>query len=274
MSGRRYNRSTTYCYKKHVQLRGRRWFYRRSVPPDLRARLGRGGIVRALGTESLTEAEGLAAALDQRVSYVFRMTRRDAQIDAEALIERLCSRYLRQLVAEDRASRRSGHEYGDIDAGLSDTAERLADDLERRRFDAVQDDAEALLQAEGAELSGAALEGLLHELLRTYVVVIKQIRSERERDEQFEPREPLGVPPDVPDGGPEVSGKTLGEAIDFYVQDRETSGHWTSVRAAGDRKRELQLLRELVGGAVCIASVSMEAVSVTATSFRLEAVSD
>ena len=90
MSGRRYNRSTTDCYKNHLQLRGRRWFYRRSIPPDLRARLGRREIVRALRTESLTEAEGLAAALDQRVSYVFHMTRRDAQVGAEALIERLC----------------------------------------------------------------------------------------------------------------------------------------------------------------------------------------
>ena len=57
------------------------------------------------------------------------MTAQDRKLRGEALIERLCDAYLRQLLAEDRASRRSGNEFN-AEAALSASAEVYAEDYD------------------------------------------------------------------------------------------------------------------------------------------------
>ena len=145
---------------------------------------------------------------------------------------------------------------------LSDHAEELAQALERRRFDAVRGDADALMEAEGVSLAGADLDGLLFELLRTRVVAMKRAIGEREADDKFLPREPLAAQPERAlvgaTNGAKTEGKRLGEAVALYIEEREQSGAWTSKRAAKDRKRELKLLAAALGDETPINAITAE----------------
>ena len=252
------------CGYKHLQLRGRRWFYRRVIPTELRERFGRREIVRALGTESLTEAEHRAEELDCRITGVIEAVRMNEQLDAEALVARLCDTYLKQLVAGDRDDRRKGlygprSDFETVTTVLASIAEGLERDLDARRFDAVEDDAQALLVADDSMLEGDDLSGLLYQLLHTRVRAKVQTIKEMEGDLEFEPEEPLTPILLSPAPGSSTLGsKTLGEAVELYVKDRRESGNWTSERAAGDRRRELNILVEILGAGSAVSKVSPE----------------
>jgi hypothetical protein len=144
---------------RNLQLRGRIWFYRESVPPELRERMGCSEITRTLGTESVTEAERAAEIVDQEVRAIIKGARADRLLDVEALVSKLSSTYLKRLIAGDRHLRRTGA-FGDPDdfdivrSVLTDEAEEIGEDLERRKFDSVRDDARAWLAAEGITLEG------------------------------------------------------------------------------------------------------------------------
>jgi hypothetical protein len=63
----------------HLKLRGYRWAYRRAVPVDLQAVLGRTEIVRSLRTGDLGRAARLADAFDAVVSRLFSVAARIAR---------------------------------------------------------------------------------------------------------------------------------------------------------------------------------------------------
>jgi len=69
-------------------------------------------------------------------------------VDGQELIERLCDSYLRRLLAEDRASRQSGRERGDVEGGLLYIAEDYAEDYADNRVEIVEDAAQQLLSSE------------------------------------------------------------------------------------------------------------------------------
>lgn len=243
----------------HLRLRRRRWVYRRSIPPELQGRLGRVEITKTLETSDLIEAERLAAALDREVDTLFSIAARDEALDAEALIERICGQFFRQLLAEDRASRRS--EQGDVDLVLSEIARDLAGDLQARRYGAIEGEARALLQAEGVEREGERLEALLHELLRTRIVALKKVLSEREGDEDFEPRSGLSV------GGvlgvaqaelKESDKHSVSELAKLYIRDRTETKAWKPGRGAHDRTQQVHIFVEFLGAETRLSEVTPE----------------
>lgn len=64
-----------------LQRRGRAWAYRRHIPCDLVALIGRGEFVRTLRASSLRDARRLAALLDARVWLMFGCTPRKGEDD-------------------------------------------------------------------------------------------------------------------------------------------------------------------------------------------------
>jgi hypothetical protein len=141
-----------------------------------------------LHTSDLRRAERLAVALDGQVDRLFAAAANivsDGEgagvvaddgnvVDGQELIERLCDSYLRRLLAEDRASRQSGRERGDVEGGLLYIAEDYAEDYADNRVEIVEDAAQQLLSSERARtLSDEQLRALLGKLLRTRVVAIK-----------------------------------------------------------------------------------------------------
>ena len=239
----------------HLRLRDRRWTYRRAVPAKLRAVLGLSEIVRGLQTSDLRRAERLADALDVKVSRLFAVAARiagdgqgaegmvegagDDVLRSQELIERLCDSYLRRLLAEDRASRQSGEESGDVEGGLLDVAEAYAEDDECGRVEVVEEAAQALLAAEEIDLPGAQREQFLARLLQTRVVALKAALTERAEDGRYDPRSiqlrrTSSATPDTADP------HTIGELAKLYVKHQHDSGAWKQGKTRKHRAKRVQ----------------------------------
>jgi integrase len=228
------------------------------VPSKLRAVLGCSEIVRSLQTSDLRRAERLASALDERISRLFKVAASvaagggmsgDSSTDVlrgQELIERLCDTYLRQLLAEDRASRQSGEESGDVEGGLLYVADDYQDDVEHERVEIVAPAAEALLAEAGVELPPEPLKRLLRELLHTRVVSIGAALKDRGQDAAFVPRTlSLQGPPSgaiAPNPDPAPDPHTIGELATLFVQHQRDSGTWKAGATAKQRAARLQRL--------------------------------
>ena len=129
----------------------------------------------------------------------------DDVLRGQELIERLCDTYLRRLVADHRASRQSGTERGDVDGALLDVAGVYAEDVYCERIEVVEPVAQALLAAEGIDLSGAQLQQLLNALLQTRAVAIKAVIAERAGDAAFDPRSIQLQRPSPPAAAPDAA---------------------------------------------------------------------
>ena len=248
---------------KNLQLRGRRWFYRRSVPVELRERMGCSEITRSLKTESVTEAERTVATLDREVTALIDAARTDNLLDLEKLISDLTGKYLRQLIAQDRSSRRTGEfgpraEYEDMQSYYAEQARDMDEDLDRRKFDSVRDEATALLAAEGVSLEGEALEGLLYQLLHTKIRARVQTIKELSGDIKLQADEPLAEPTRTAPAVSSPPSKPLGEVVQRYIKERVGSGAWTSARAASDRERELKFLITELGEDKMVAEITAD----------------
>jgi hypothetical protein len=212
------------------------WKYRRRIPADPRALIGRRELVRSLRARSLTDARRLAGLLDARVWRVFDVLREsemDAQ-EAERLIERLCDEYLRELIEEDRRERR--HPVFDTDSTLEGVGWAMsleAEDLDSGKVEHVRGDALRLLAEAGQELTGSALDDLLYELARTRLVALKAISEERQGDLHGVPRggefarsgallraRPQSAPV-APTEAPAKPSPLLSEVISKYIEDHE-----------------------------------------------------
>ena len=106
----------THTHSFRVQRRGSTYFYRRRVPHDLVALVGRTEIIRSLNTGNLNDARRRAAMFDTAVYGLFdRMRDKHDTVEEDRLMERLCVTYRRHLLAEDRGHRRRYR--GDPEAG-------------------------------------------------------------------------------------------------------------------------------------------------------------
>ena len=217
--------------------------------------------MRGLQTSDLRRAEQLASALDDQVSRLFEVAARVVKriggsmvesdnpadvLRGQELIERLCDTYLRQLLAEDRASRQSGEESGDVDGGLLYVADAYAADVYHERVEVVEEAAQALLAAEGVDLSGAPLQQFLTRLLQTRVVALKAALTERAEDGRYDPRsiQLSRTSPATPDTADQ---HTVGELAALFVQHQRDSGTWKSGDTAKQRAARIQRLVEWFG---------------------------
>jgi integrase len=224
--------------------------------------LGCSEIVRSLQTSDLRRAERLASALDDRVSRLFNVAARvvegggnsmsDSPADVlrgQELIERLCDTYLRQLLAEDRASRQSGEESGDVDGALLDVRDSYRDDVLHERVEVVAPAAEALLSEAGVELSAEELQRLLKELLQTRATSITAAIRDRDEDAGLAPRTLSVQRPSaaVAATSEPAALHTIGELAARFVQYQRDSGTWKAGATAKQRAARLQRLVKWFG---------------------------
>lgn len=252
------------------------WTYRRSIPPDLRDVLGRTEIVRSLHTGDLDRAERLAAALDVEICRIFAIAARIAcdepgatgmveddggdVLRGQEMIEKLCDTYLRRLLAEDRASRQSGEESGDVDGGMSYVVEGYANDYYQQRVEVVEEVAQGLLKAEGADLTGAQLRALLDELLRTRVTALKAAIAERSSDAEFDPRSVQLRPSSISAAPPPdpAALHTVGELAELYLKHQRETGTWKQGRVTHDRTKAVERFVEWLGADTPLSKVNPE----------------
>lgn len=144
----------------------------------------------------------------------------------EELIETLCDKYLRQLLAEDRVHRRSEQDSDNAGYGLIEAAEAYAEDFYQERVEVVAEAAQALLAAEGVDLAGPQLRGLLEELLQARVVAIKAALKERAEDGRFDPRS-IQLRRSSSSAAPDVAAAhTVGELAESYVKHQRETESW------------------------------------------------
>lgn len=172
----------------------------------------------------------------------------------QELIERLCDAYLRRLLAEDRASRQSGQESGDVEGALLDVAEDYAEDDLCGRVEVVEGEAQALLAAEGVELEGARLQQLLDRLLHTRVVALKAALTERAEDggyvqRSFQLNRTAAAAPDA------ASEHTVGELAAAYVKRQGETGAWKNVE---ERTTVVERFVKWLGADTLLSSVDVE----------------
>jgi hypothetical protein len=213
----------------------------------------------------------LAGALDVEVSRLFEIAARivgDGQgadgmaeggdvLRGQELIERLCDSYLRQLLAEDRASRQSGDESGDVEGGLLDIAEAYAQDDECGRVEVVEEAAQALLAAEGIDLSGAQLQQFLTRLLHTRVVALKAALTDRAEDSRYDPQSlqlnrTAAATPDA------ATQHTVGELAEAYIQHQRATKTWKPGTSTTNHSRSVKFFIEWFGADTRLSEVDPE----------------
>jgi hypothetical protein len=232
------------------------------VPSKLRAVLGCSEIVRSLQTSDLRRAERLASALDDQVSRLFNVAARVVErggvsmsdspgdvLRGQELIERICDTYLRQLLAEDRASRQSGEESGDVEGGLLDVRDSYRDDMLHERVEVVAPAAEALLAEASVELSAEELQRLLKELLQTRTTSITAAIRDRDQDSGLAPRTLSVQRPSAAVAATPAPAAlhTIGELAAIFVQYQRDAGTWKAGATAKQRAARLQRLVEWFG---------------------------
>jgi integrase len=224
-----------------------------------------------LRTSDLRRAERLAGALDSHVSRLFSLAAKivrdeggagvvadDSVVTGQELIERLCDAYLRRFLAEDRASRQSGQECGDVEGGLLEVAERYAEDYADNRVETVEDAAQQLLSSERVDLSEEQLRALSGELLRTRVVAVKAAIAERAGDAAFDPRSVRLQLPSPDAAAPTAASHTVGELADNYVTHQRTTNAWKPGRSANDRAKSVDRFVEWLGAETQLSAVDPE----------------
>jgi integrase len=218
----------------------------------------------------------LAAALDVEVSRLFAVAARiatdgqgadgmaegdgDNVLRGQELIERLCDSYLRRLLAEDRASRQSGDESGDVEGGLLYIAEDYAENDSSGRVEVVEEEAQALLAAEGVDLSGVQLQRFLARLLHTRVVAIKAALTERAEDGRYDPRSIQLQRPSSSSAAPPdpASLHTIGELAESYLKHQRETGAWKKGSTEPDRVKGVERFVEWLGADTPLSKVNPE----------------
>jgi hypothetical protein len=199
------------------------YFYRRRVPLDLRDVVKRRELVRSLGTSKLAEARKQAILLDAEVYRLFDALReRRGRVDEERLIEVVCEKYRRKLIADVRKVRRGPRELTETEyEGIAEVPSIVGEKFLDRDFSHVRADAVLLLAEEGVALDGEAFEGLLYELARTSVDAYRRVARETDGDLSGQPRELLTQPSAV---GPSAAAGTkfprlLSVVIQLYIEE-------------------------------------------------------
>jgi len=225
---------------------------------DLVSVLERAEIVRSLRTRALAEASRRATLIDARLYVIFDHLRAHPMIrkEADALIERQCDGYLRQLVDEDRERRVASPEEI-FDGEAADVLEDVATDafydelsaLETGSVARVEPEARKRLSATGVEADEALVRRFAYELARTRLIALKHINRERKADAELEQRPEL---PQVTSSFQATTrtdeappGRMLSEVIRLYIEDHE--GKTWSPRTAQMTKSELARFLEIVG---------------------------
>jgi integrase len=213
----------------------------------------------------------LAAALDVEIGRLFDAAARivesgqgadgmgegegDDVLRGQELIERLCDSYLRRLLAEDRASRQSGKERGDVEGGLLYVADDYTDDLEDERVEIVAPVADALLSEAGVTLSPDMLQRLLRQLLHTRVVSIGAALTEREQAAAFAPRTLSVQGPSTAVAADPTAHHTVGELAAAYVKRQSATGEWKNVE---ERSKVVERFVEWLGADTPLSTVNPE----------------
>ena len=184
----------------------------------------------------------------------------DNVLRGQELIEALCDKYLRQFLAEDRVQRQSDQEYDDPEMGLVEMAEASAEDFYQARVEAVEEAAQALLAAEGVDLTGAQLRSFLDALLRTRVVAIKAALTERAEDGRFDPRSVQLQRPSSSSAAPPdpASLHTVGELAESYLKHQRETGAWKKGSTEPDRVRGIERFVEWLGADTQLSKVNPE----------------
>jgi Domain of unknown function (DUF6538)/Phage integrase SAM-like domain len=220
----------------HLQLRRSTYYFRRPVPEELRAIVGKRKLIESLGTKDREEAKRRCHAKDVEVDRLFEAARRGVEL-SQPEAEALARQWLDKALSEDADRRALGlYRQEHVEAAedltqaeLAEAREALANGdtgkVERPLEMFLRDQAMALPR--GSE----AWRRLAHAFLRANVQYWEWInerlaglwREDKRNGVPTSPVAPSRQPKAPPSVTPQADGEFLSQVYDKYKQERRPS---------------------------------------------------
>lgn len=249
---------------------GTKFYFRLSVPKDLRNKLNRTEYRISLHTSDKRKARIKVSALSSMLWHVFDMLRKgggNMKDLTDDQIRGLVNQWIKKTLDHDdewkidlgKPLSEDNHEAYMLTLSeyYDDTLEALST-LALRRADWVDPDIEELLKINKIKLSESSRDyiKLKREILKVALPVLEVLRDRLNGEYNFKSEQSLYLSLNNPVLNPtqplpynsqsEELKKKLSEVIEEYVSFKESAGHW-SIKSKSENIRLLELLKEMTG---------------------------
>lgn len=256
----------------HLYRRGTTYYFRHSVPHDLREPLGRSEIRMSLGTGYLTEARPKARVLASGMKRILTKIRNgEIPMDEYGQIKLFLRDFLERFLLENEqiainnlTAPNPVLQY--IPGQTEDLIEHLKGLLASRDYDTMRE--YMVLAAEGGAFgppqSFDLTDQFAHEFTKTLITYYRVISHRAEGDYHFEntvmPPQPTYAPP-----APELFKEqkpvlTLKEALKRYKADKEAKKDWGHGKSSSDTMSTLKCLTDILGEDIPIDTIDRNTV--------------
>jgi integrase len=237
----------------HLLQRQSGYYFRLSVPPDLRGAFGgTGEIKRSLKTGSRRLANERASLLSGKLKKLFRQLRYSESMELEKHhIDSIIQRYIKETLDQDEEERILNDRPFDPEYHRDHTQILgLVKDLmqakhTKRDYGFISESVDRLLEEQGysvpTDKSSYEYRKLCHEMYKADAL-IWDLKNKREQGDYSGQPAPVETP-SVPEGGAQdlYQGKTISEVRGMYISEGEGAESWTP-KTQGEITASLQVM--------------------------------